>query len=102
MQDALHFTGARSTFIMAKTATVNARLDAKLKTEAEAVFRALRLSRTEALRLFYRQVALRQGLPFDVCIPNEETIAAIEELEAGEGKTYRGSTRKIFDRVLRE
>jgi DNA-damage-inducible protein J len=85
-----------------KTATVNVRLDAKLKAEAEAVFRTLHLSRAEALRLFYRLVALRQGLPFDVRIPNAETIAAIEELEAGEGKTYRGSTRKIFDRLLRE
>lgn len=85
-----------------KIATVNVRLDAKLKAEAETVFRTLHLSRTEALRLFYRQVALRQGLPFDVRIPNAETVAAMEELEAGEGKTYRGSTRKIFDRILRE
>lgn len=45
-----------------------------------------------------------QGFAYfiDLCIPNAETIAAIEELEAGEGKTYRGSTRKIFNRALRE
>jgi DNA-damage-inducible protein J len=85
-----------------KTATVNVRLEADLKAQAEAVFRTLHLSRTEALRLFYRLVALHRGLPFDVRIPNAETIAAIEELEAGEAKTYRGSTRKIFDRILRE
>jgi len=82
--------------------TINVRIDADLKREAEAVFRKLRLSRSEVLRLFYRMVALRQGLPFDVRIPNAETVAAIEELEAGKAKTYRGSTREIFDRLLRE
>ena len=31
--------------------------------------------------MFYRQVSLYKGLPFDVCIPNAETIAAMREFE---------------------
>ena len=37
--------------------------------------------------MFYRQVSFHQGLPFEVRIPNEETIEAMRELE--EGKDLR-------------
>jgi DNA-damage-inducible protein J len=85
-----------------KTATLNARLEPQLKAKAERVLRKLDLSPTEAVRLFYRQIALRQGLPFDVCIPNAKTVSALEEAEAGGGKVYRGSGRQIVDSILHE
>jgi|GEM_PF-2703720 len=34
--------------------------------------------------MFYRQAALKQGLPFAVSIPNRETFEAMRELEEGE------------------
>jgi DNA-damage-inducible protein J len=58
---------------MAKTATVRARIEPGLKSKAERVFKKLGLSTTQAITLFYHQVGLRQGLPFDVVIPNETT-----------------------------
>ena len=58
---------------MAKTDTVRARVEPELKAEAETILRALGLTPAEAIRLFYRQVALRRGLPFAVEIPNAET-----------------------------
>jgi len=38
-------------------------------------------------------------MPFDVCIPNATTIAALEELERGEGEIVHGSTRQLFDEL---
>ncbi|MDD3518499.1 MAG: type II toxin-antitoxin system RelB/DinJ family antitoxin [Chromatiales bacterium] len=64
---------------MAKTETIRARIEPDLKYEAEEVFSVLGLSPTEAITLFYRQVALRHGLPFDVRIPNAETRAALRD-----------------------
>ncbi len=59
--------------IMPKSAMVRARVEPKLKRDAEGLFERLGLSTTQAITLFYRQVALRQGLPFDVVIPSVTT-----------------------------
>ena len=64
---------------MAKTQTIRARAEPELKHEAEEAFSVLGLSPTEAIPLFYRQVALHNGLPFDVRIPNAETRAALRD-----------------------
>lgn len=69
---------------MAKSETIRARVEPELKREAEAVLKALGLNASEAITLFYRQVALRRGLPFEIKLPNETTRAAIRD--AFEGK----------------
>jgi DNA-damage-inducible protein J len=68
---------------MAKTETIRARVDAQLKADAEAVLEELGLNASEAIRLFYRQVTLRKGLPFDVKIPNAKTRRALRDADAG-------------------
>lgn len=64
---------------MAKTANVRARIEPGLKREAEAVFSRFGLSATEAIRLFYKQVTLQDGLPFAVKTPNAETCEALRQ-----------------------
>jgi DNA-damage-inducible protein J len=83
-----------------KTSSLNVRLEPKLKREAEKVLATLGLSSTAAVTLFYRQLALRGGLPFDVRIPNAVTRAAMAELEAGGGKVHRGSAAQVIDDIL--
>ena len=68
---------------MAKTETLRARVQPELEREAEAVFRALGLSASEAITLFYRQVTLRRGLPFVVELPNEATRDAMRQAPGG-------------------
>lgn len=82
---------------MAKTAFLNARIDPDLKNNAEEIFEAVGVSSSQAITMFYRQVVLRRGLPFDVCIPNSDTVAAIGEIESGGGEVVRGSTAELFD-----
>ena len=72
---------------MAKTEMIRARVEPDLKQEAEEVFSRLGLSSTEAITLFYRQVALQRGLPFAVKIPNAETCEALQEAYDREGLT---------------
>ncbi len=67
---------------MAKTAMVRARIEPGLKRRAEEILRELGLSTTEAITLFYRQVELRNGLPFDVVVPNETTLRTFEATDA--------------------
>ena len=64
---------------MAKTEMIRARVEPELKREAEELFSSLGLSTTEAITLFYKQVTLHQGLPFQVRMPNAETVEALEQ-----------------------
>ena len=51
---------------MAKTATIHARLDEQVKNEALAVFDAIGLSVADAITLYFKQVALKNGIPFEL------------------------------------
>ena len=68
---------------MAKSETIRARVNARLKARAEGVLDKLGLTASEAIRLFYTQVALRKGLPFDVVMPNAATRRALNDADAG-------------------
>jgi DNA-damage-inducible protein J len=81
---------------MARTETIRARVEPALKSEAEAILKKIGLSSSEAMRLFLYQVVQQRGLPFEVKIPNAETIAAIEELETGKGIRVN-SVEELFD-----
>ncbi|HWE02608.1 MAG TPA: type II toxin-antitoxin system RelB/DinJ family antitoxin [Tepidisphaeraceae bacterium] len=51
-----------------KTASVHARIQPTLKVEAETVLAKLGISTAEAIAIFFSQIALKRGLPFDVAI----------------------------------
>jgi DNA-damage-inducible protein J len=68
---------------MGKTSTVRARIQPKLKAQAENVFHQLGLNATQAITLFYKQVELRKGLPFEVAIPSTVTKRTFEATDAG-------------------
>jgi DNA-damage-inducible protein J len=84
---------------MPKTETIRARVDAKLKAQAEAVLEKLGLNASEAIRLFYKQVALRKGLPFDVKIPNVATRRAMQDVEQGRDLTRYRDTDEMFEKL---
>lgn len=82
-----------------KSDYVRARMSPDVKEAAEAVFSKLGLGHTDAIRLFYQQVILNQGLPFGVKIPNAETVRAIKQVKSRKGptKTTLAKLRKGFD-----
>jgi len=51
---------------MKKTAMIRARIEPKIKKQAEDIFKELGLNVSEAIGLFYHQVKIRHGMPFDV------------------------------------
>ena len=82
---------------MSKTATISARIDPETKREAESVFRALGLSTSQAITLFYRQVQLRRGLPFEVRVPTDATAEALQHAEAREDLGTFDTVDALFD-----
>jgi len=82
---------------MNKTAVVHARVEPQTKKKAEGVLRKLGISPTEAIRLFYRQICLRGGLPFPVLIPNDLTKETLDKSARGKGVESFDSLDDMFE-----
>lgn len=80
------------------TGKVQARMDPALKESAERVFEKLGMTTTEAVRLFFKQVELYQGLPFSVNVPNKATIKALRDAD----ENRQMSRYKNFGELLGE
>ena len=85
---------------MPKDATINARVDGRLKAKAEKVLAEVGVSTSEAITMLLHQIVLKRGIPFDVRLPNAETRAAIAELAAGGGEVFRGSAKELRRHIL--
>ncbi len=62
-----------------KTAIINARVKPELKQEVEAILAQLGISTTQAITMFFEQIRLKRGIPFELKIPNAETLSAMED-----------------------
>lgn len=73
---------------MIKQARVEARVSSSLKEDVLEILRKLDISESEAIRMYYRQIALNKGIPFDVKVPNKETIKALDEIKKEKLREY--------------
>lgn len=84
---------------MAKSATVRARIDPSLKAEVENLFKKLGITTTEAINMFYRQVKLRNGLPFNVVIPNDITERVFKDTDSNINLIRCEDTEDMFKKL---
>lgn len=81
---------------MTTSSIIHARIDAPTKEATERVLSALGLTPTEAIRLFYRQIALRGEFPLELRVPNELTAKTLSQADRGEALEQHGSTEALF------
>lgn len=67
---------------------VRARIDNETKKRATKALDAMGLSVSEAIRLLLVRVASEQRLPFEVRVPNETTLEAMNEISSEAGDTF--------------
>ena len=84
---------------MAKEATIRARIEPQLKENAEGILKKLGLNSTTAITIFYNQITLRQGLPFEVEIPNATTRRTFAATDRGEGLTHCTDANDMFQKL---
>lgn len=82
----------KGTIVMAKSASVYARIDPALKEQAESILSALGIPTSSAIDMFFKQIVLKKGLPFEVRLPYEKpscmNALTKEELNAELEKGY--------------
>ena len=88
---------------MAKTANIYARIEPDVKEQAESILAALGIPASNAINMFYKQIILRRGLPFEVKMPAARPIDASvltdtqmdAELEKGYADMQAGRTKSV-------
>ncbi|MGD9152608.1 MAG: type II toxin-antitoxin system RelB/DinJ family antitoxin [Gammaproteobacteria bacterium] len=84
---------------MTKAATVQARVETKLKKQADSILKKIGISASQVINALYAQIVMRKGIPFELRIPNEETRNAINELESGKGKKFATFKEMLEDEL---
>lgn len=82
---------------MARTAMIRARVKPELKEEVDELLEKMGLTASEAINLFYSQISLRKGLPFDVKIPNRTTRRTLQRSQEGKDLIKFDSADEMFD-----
>jgi len=88
---------------MAKTANIYARIEPDVKEQAESILTALGIPASNAINMFYKQIILQRGLPFEVKMPAVRpldtsvlTDAQMDaELEKGYADMQAGRTKSV-------
>ena len=70
---------------MNQTATVHARIDGATKKRSEAILKQIGMTPTEAVRLLYRQIALRGEFPIELRVPSALTASVLSKSDKDEG-----------------
>ena len=87
---------------MAKSANLYARIEPEIKEQAEKILSTLGIPASNAINMFYKQIILQRGLPFEVKIPDRTPtdISVLEteelhiELEKGYADRKAGRTKE--------
>ena len=97
---------------MAKTANLYARIEPEVKEQAEAILNALGIPASNAINMFYKQIILKKGLPFEVKLPDHPLDVSRmtetqfnEEMEKGYADMQEGHTipaTEAFANIRRE
>lgn len=53
---------------MKKDAILTVRIDSETKKEAEKIFKELGLDYSKAINIFFKQVVINKGVPFDISV----------------------------------
>ena len=96
-----------------KSANLYARIEPDVKEKAENILATLGIPASNAINMFYKQIILQRGLPFEVNIPSARPadISALsevelnEELEKGYADLQAGRTknaRKAFSDIRKD
>ena len=79
-----------------KTAKIYTSLEPDIKKQAQRILNRLGISTTDAIRLYFQQIVDRNGIPFEVSIPNEKTRQAMDDAREGKDLTSYDSPEEYF------
>lgn len=98
---------------MAKTSNLYARIEPDVKEQAETILTALGIPVSNAINMFYKQIILQRGIPFEMKLPANRVLDMEKltseqldaELEKGFADITAGRTKAahtVFDEIRKD
>ena len=84
---------------MAKTATIQTRVDPVVKNNAQIILKKLNISMSEAISMYLSQITLQKGIPFELKIPNQVTAKTLKGTDNGDNIHSADSIDKLFQEL---
>jgi DNA-damage-inducible protein J len=81
---------------VAKTTTIQTRVDPVVKHNAQIILKKLNISMSEAISIYLSQITLHKGIPFEIKLPNEITQKALKDSENGKSLHGVHSVDELF------
>jgi DNA-damage-inducible protein J len=83
-----------------KTDSIHCKVEPELKTTVDNILSELGLNTSQAITLFYKQIALKHGLPFEVeSLPNKTTLKTMQKTDEGQELTICKDANDMFDKL---
>jgi DNA-damage-inducible protein J len=76
---------------------VHVRIEKRIKAQAAKTLASMGLSVSDAVRVMLTRVAVEKALPFEVKVPNPQTVAAMEEARKGGLPSFDNVSRLMDD-----
>ena len=85
---------------MAKSANLYARIEPEVKEQAEIILGELGIPASSAINMFYKQIILQRGLPFEVKLPQHPLDLGSMSGERLDAELEKGYTDMQAGRVV--
>lgn len=104
----------KRSLIMSKSANLNIRMKPEVKDGAENILKKLGIPPSSAIDMFYRQIIMNKGLPFEVKLTNESLVdiseisteelnnlldEGFESIEKGQYESIDDAFKSIYDEI---
>ncbi len=84
---------------MAKSETIQARINPEVKREAQQILSQLHITMSEAIAMYLTQITLHKGIPFEIKIPNELTTATLKDSVEGKNLHAVDNVNNLFEEL---
>ncbi len=84
---------------MSKNTNINIRTTEDVKKNAGIILTGLGLNMSSAVNLFLKQVINHRGIPFDLRMPNNETLQAMDDIENRRNLDSADTVEEMFKKI---
>ncbi len=84
---------------MSKNTNINIKTTEDIKKNAGIILTGLGLNMSSAVNLFLKQVINYRGIPFDLRLPNKETLQAMDDIENNRNLESADTVEEMFKKI---
>ena len=82
-----------------KDTAIRVRVNHKIKDNAEDILRSMGMTMSQAVNVYLTRIIASKSIPFNIEMPNKETVKAIKKARAKKGLIKSKNLKSLFDEL---